>query len=292
MIVSKKFTNPLAKAHTKELTFFFDEESDDAVAGTFKAGQVWATDLASVSSLFWNEQSTILDIGASIGAYSTLAASFTHGKVISIEPEPKNYMTLTMTQEANKFSHQVCYNLAASNEEGEIKFCPNGPYSHILQEGGAEDAISVPSKTLDSVLDGERVDFIKLDVEGWEIPALEGLEKTINRYSPPIVFEVNGFTLKWFNKTPNDLIRILEERFGYQIFALTQNLVPLSSFDPFPYGCVDCFALKASHIPKVSQYLSLPLSFGARKQIFEQTETYGNEDIKGYVEWYKERMPQ
>ncbi len=292
MIVSRKFANPLPNAHTKELTLFFDEESQEPVSSFLKNGRVWSSELASVSSLFWNEQSTILDLGVHIGTYSALAASFTHGKVISVEPDPKNFELILKNKEANNFQHQVCYNVAASNKEGEVKFCPNGPSGHILEKGGKEPFIPVPAKTVDSILDGERVDFIKIDVEGWELNVLEGLSNTIDKFSPPIVFEVNGFTLKWFNKTPNDLLRYVEERFGYQIFILTNTLVPINSYEPFPYGVVEAFALKANHIQTISKYLSIPLSSQMRKQIFEHTESQANDDMKGYLKWYKERMPK
>lgn len=284
--MQRSYPNPLPNAWKRELTINFDENDANPVSYTLKNGMVWGAELASLSSLFWHEQSTVLDVGTFCGTYSALAASVTKGKVISVEPDPKNFEFLVKNKEENGFNHQVCYNIAASNQEGEVKFCPNGPSGHILQDGGEEVSITVPAKTLDSVLDGERVDFIKLDVEGWELNVLEGLSQTIDKFSPPIVFEVNGFTLKWFDKTPNDLLRLLEDRFGYQLFAIADGLVPISSFEPFPYGVVDTFAIKACHIQTVAKYITLPLSFSNRKLIYEDSKKRGNSDMQSYFKDY------
>ena len=135
----------------------------------------------------------------------------------------------------------------------------------------------------------ERIDFIKLDVEGWELNVLDGLQETIDRCHPPIVFEVNGFTLKWFNYTPNDLIRKLEDQ-GYHIFGLTNSFVPVNSFTPFPFGVMDCFALRDHHLPIIQKHISLPLNLNQIKEIFKQAYQHGNDDMKGYFTWYNDNF--
>lgn len=288
-MATQSYKNPLKNTHTSELIISFDIESNEPVSNTLKNGQVWSAELASASSLFWNANSNILDIGCHIGTYSLLAASYTKGKVISIEPDPKNFSYIVKNKENNDFKHWETWNLAASDSNGEVKFCSGGPGSHIFAEGWSENTISVDSRRIDDIVGEIKIDFIKIDVEGWEIAALDGLQKTIERDSPPIVFEVNGFTLQWFDKTPNDLLKKLES-FGYRLFVLSQRFIPINSYEPFPFGVVDCFALKDEHIPAISQYLTLPLSETQRKEIVNQYNEYANEDMKKYFSWYREKV--
>jgi hypothetical protein len=81
--------------------------------------------------------------------------------------------------------------------------------------------VTVPAVRADDVLrehDWDRVDFVKLDVEGFEIPALHGLERTLRRKNAPIVhFESNTHTLAMYGKTDADLKGTLR-RFGYTIY--------------------------------------------------------------------------
>ena len=290
MIITQEFKHGLTKAHTPTVKISFDPNSQDPVSYSLKSGRMWATDLVEISSAFLHPNSTIVDIGTHIGTFSALACCITKKKVISIEPEPNNFQLLYSNKDNNNFDYQEVYNVAASNSEGVIRFCPNGPSSHILQEGGTEAAIEVKSVTVDSIINGQPVDFIKIDVEGWEINTLKGLQKTIRDSQPVIVFEVNGFTLKWFDHTPNTLIRYIEE-LDYQVFALAGNaLIPISSYDPFPFGVIDCFALSKRHIPYIQRQISLPLSFCDREAIYSESVYRGNSDMKEYFRWYESKF--
>lgn len=288
-MLTKTYQNPLQNAHKKELTISFDETANDPVTYYLSNNQVWGADLAAFSSLFWRGDVNILDIGSNIGSYSVLAASATKGKVYCIEADPKNFELLKQNKENNSFDNLVPLNFAASDESGEVSFCQAGPGGHVKTEGWGNDSVSVAAHPVDDLLAGARIDFIKLDVEGYEIKALDGLKKTIGRDSPPIVFEVNGFTLKWFDKTPNDLLAKLES-FGYRIFVLKQRLIPINSYEPFPFGVVDCVAMKEHHIPVIQHLITLPLSEPQRVNILQESNFQGNEDMKGYFSWYREKV--
>lgn len=285
----KTFNNPLKGAHAPQLTLSFDENANDPVAYYLKNDQVWGADLAQFSSIFWRGDANVLDLGANIGAYAVLAAGFTKGKVIAIEADPKNFAVLEENRKNNNFENLVCYNVAASDEDGQVEFCQAGPGGHILAEGWGNKSISIRAQAIDNLLSSIRIDFIKLDVEGYEIKALDGLKKTIEKYTPPIVFEVNGFTLKGFDNTPNDLLRKIEE-FGYRVFVINQRLIPINSYEPFPFGVVDCLAVKEHHLGLIQQMVTLPLSQPQRINILQESNFNGNSDMKEYFSWYRSKI--
>ena len=62
----------------------------------------------------------------------------------------------------------------------------------------------------------ERIDFIKIDVEGFEIDVLRGARETIERLKPSLLIEFNAFTMVGFRDiNPRDLLRLLREMFPY-----------------------------------------------------------------------------
>ena len=72
------------------------------------------------------------------------------------------------------------------------------------------------------------VDFIKIDVEGYEQFVLEGLLETIKKYKPAIVFEFDrGYQIK-SGHDPKEIITIFDS-IQYQLFSIKENV--LSTFD-------------------------------------------------------------
>ncbi len=290
MLKTQKYQNPLQGAHKKELTFSFDNSAEDPVNKTFAAGGFWSKEMAAFCSLFWRGNCNILDVGANISAFSTLAASFTKGKVFSIEPDPANFEYILKNKADNGFDNQFCHNVAASDSEGELDFCMAGPGGHVSAPGWGNEVVKVSSVPLDNFFKDTKVDFIKLDVEGYELKALAGLRETIKRDMPPICVEINGFTLmKCVLKTPNDLIRDLEER-GYRVFVMSDRLVPVNYFEGFPYGVVDCLALADHHLSAVGNQISLGLSYWQRKIKMQQSAFEGNSDMQEYFSWYRPKF--
>jgi FkbM family methyltransferase len=104
--------------------------------------------------------------------------------VISVEPEPRNYEQLKKNIELNKFKNVITKNIALSNHEGLEKLYLS-PYSYghslVLNKNG-DEFINVFVKTLDNLIEElnlKKIDIIKIDAEGSEIPILKGAEKTL-----------------------------------------------------------------------------------------------------------------
>jgi FkbM family methyltransferase len=133
---------------------------------------------------------TILDVGANVGdVVAHLLANFPRGVVHAFEPNPADVATLRDRYEFDP--RVVIAEVGVSSAVGTAtlhRFAESGlnalsglsPASTPFLEGygtTALDVLEVPVTTLDAYCAGagiESVDFLKLDVQGWEIPCLEG----------------------------------------------------------------------------------------------------------------------
>jgi FkbM family methyltransferase len=158
-----------------------------------------------------------LDVGAHIGKYSLpLARQF--GKVLSIEAHPENFRALKEGIRLNGLSNITAINIAAWNSDKDIDlYLREGSGWYSVKTNGRMGAIKIRAKHLDGVLTNlriERLDWIKVDVEGAELEVLEGMKRTLDRYKPKIVFENYGHS--------NKAVTFLNSN-GYSTVALDNN---------------------------------------------------------------------
>ncbi len=104
-------------------------------------------------------------------------------KVVSLEPDRRNFKKLSRFVEEAELSFVECHNCAAWSENGEMAFSASGNRNARAGEGKGTVAV----RTLDSILDGRAVDYIKYDVEGSEYEALLGSMETIKRCQPDLL---------------------------------------------------------------------------------------------------------
>jgi hypothetical protein len=124
-----------------------------------------------------------LDIGANIGGYSLFVAAHAgpRARIVSIEPQPEIFERLIYNIGLNDFCTVKALNCAVADLDGEITlFVAAGNKGEtsmrIVNADAAGEQISVPSKTLLSIINEEkfeRIDAVKLDVEGAEDLILE-----------------------------------------------------------------------------------------------------------------------
>lgn len=131
------------------------------------------------------EGMTFVDLGAAGGYYSLIAASLIGrtGKVYSFEPHPFNYELLIRNISFNNFGNIIPIRKAVSKNNCMTKlFCAleMGRHSIVLSED-KNDYIEVEAIALDDFFNENQIlpDIIKMDIEGAEILALEGMKRTI-----------------------------------------------------------------------------------------------------------------
>jgi len=149
----------------------------------------------------------VLEIGAYIGDNTAILRNLAE-KVYSYEPNPIAFECL---QYNFKDSEKVkCYNVGFGKEKGSAKviLSDNVGASHLEPNGEIEIT------TIDSLglqLYKDRLDFIVMDCEGWELDVLMGGVETINKFKPTMLIEINQGTLAKFGKTPKDIFDFLKD---------------------------------------------------------------------------------
>lgn len=101
--------------------------------------------------------------------------------IIAFEPDPVSYSKCVDILKIKEIPYTRIYNIGLWNKKDELSFIiAEGGNSRISDEG----TIKVQLNTLDDILKGEKVSLIKMDIEGAELKALEGCEKTIKKHKP------------------------------------------------------------------------------------------------------------
>ena len=133
-----------------------------------------------------------VDVGANIGYYLLLIESLVGptGSVACFEPEPENLAELERNVRANGFANGRIVPAAAGAAEGRVAL-RLGMNGAVAAEG--EGDVTVPLVRLDAVLPGP-VDFLKIDVEGYEGFVLTGARRLRREHRPILFVEIHpGF---------------------------------------------------------------------------------------------------
>lgn len=126
-----------------------------------------------------------LDVGANIGLYGVPAGAAVgpRGTVVCFEANPRTFRYLARNIARNRCANVIAENLAVGRETGEIRIdtgARNVGEVHVATESGRGEA--VPMVSLDDYCERHgigRVDYIKIDVEGFEASVLAGAERVI-----------------------------------------------------------------------------------------------------------------
>jgi len=181
----------------------------------------------------------VVDIGAHVGYFSLLAARQVgpQGKVYSFEPDPSNYRLLQRNIEANGYTNITATQKAISKASGSAQLMlssrDNGTHSLYAQDSRDADVVTVNLVSLDEFLVDEgwpKVDLIKMDVEGAEMDALEGMSRLFKESSKlKLVMEFNPVLLRSASVDPLEfLAKPVELGFTVNVIGEQEGLTPLA----------------------------------------------------------------
>jgi len=169
---------------------------------------------------------TVIDAGANIGVYSLLAAPLiAPGQVHSFEPVPQTCARLRANLELNPGLKVRVNQSALWSETAHLKLNATAPgnsgtFSAAL---GGDGAVSAPGLRLDDYIAATgvtRVDLIKMDVEGAEFRALQGMRKVLSRFHPLLLMEICPENGARFGDSMNDIWNLLVGEMGYQAWLI------------------------------------------------------------------------
>lgn len=157
--------------------------------------------LPNYEPIYWvapEAGNVFLDIGAYVGPYTILGALAVgpHGKVVAMEPDVENRLQLQRNLSLNGISNCTVIPYAAWSRSGRVGWHRGAePVWHGIQEESKSD--SVETVRVDDIISEQaldRVDWIKMDIEGAELEALKGAENTLARFKPRLFIEVHNTT--------------------------------------------------------------------------------------------------
>lgn len=176
----------------------------------------------------------LLDIGANVGTHSICPSRKLGGnlRVYAFEPHPVLYEYLVKNMRLNRLQNIVPINAALGNEEGTITLVvERADDTSWVSRDSSITGIEVPLRRLDSYdleLSGHTV-VMKMDVEGYELYALQGSEATLDKVHFACLEMGDRHSLR-VGYSAQDLMRYLEGR-GFQLFRFEtpRRLVQITS---------------------------------------------------------------
>ena len=144
----------------------------------------WEAGAQAVYCRFVKKGDVVYDLGANTGLHSLLFSRLvgSNGQVFAFEPVPNNVRHIDKVIHLNRTSNIRVVSKAVSDITGNIYFClgKNNKEGHVSRVGDVGHTLYVPAMTLDDFVAGgpPKPDFLKIDIEGSEAPALSRFSKT------------------------------------------------------------------------------------------------------------------
>jgi FkbM family methyltransferase len=149
----------------------------------------------------------VIDVGANIGYYALQEAKKCP-LIIALEPDPKNYETLKLNISLNNSYNIRTYNVAAGDKEGEVYF--NSDEVSNWRRVSSRGSTKVKVIRLDDWFCG-KVDYLRMDTEGYELNILKGAEGIIKDSKPGMFIEVHNYLLRDYGSIPREFYSLLAE---------------------------------------------------------------------------------
>ena len=137
----------------------------------------------------------VFDLGANVGFYTLLSSVLvgSKGKVVAFEPLPRNLVFLRQHMSINHVDNVTIMDAAVSDTTGTITF-DTGPHSSMgkIAENGTLKVTTVVLDTLFEMGEIPAPDYMKIDIEGAELMALQGATRVLDKYHPTIFLATHG----------------------------------------------------------------------------------------------------
>jgi FkbM family methyltransferase len=179
--------------------------------------------LRPVLSDLLSKGDTFIDVGANVGLYSLLASRIVgaHGSVHAFEPNSENCRLILLSLRHNAMNNVTLWPVALGAESGHSLFTTalgsNGSLVADVEDRLLHStAVVVPVVRLDDTI-SEKIDVMKIDVEGAESIVVQGARRLIEKHRPSVISE---FSLEMLSRVSgNNGLDYLQywEQLGYEL---------------------------------------------------------------------------
>lgn len=219
-------TNNLTLHNTITGNYYLPTDAvNDVVANTIINNEIFEREVVELAAQYIKPGSVVLDLGANFGQMSILFSNMVgeNGKVYSFDADDWVYEILCKNINANEKQGTIIPHFGAlHNKPGEILIFPEQDFKEYEAYGAygidytAKKGREVRSITIDSLNIQEPVSFIKIDIQGGDLLAMQGAVNTIEKNKCPILFEYEYHFEEKYNlcfQEYVDFVRSIEYKF-------------------------------------------------------------------------------
>lgn len=175
------------------------------------------------------EGHVFVDVGANIGLMSIFASQIVgnSGRVFAFEPNPNTNNILQRNIELNNISNIEISKYAIGNVKKTGKIYDNWysgrGSSSLIQPNQLSESYDIDVVTLSEFFNGGQqvVNLIKFDIEGYELPALQGAKDLIEKTGAILIIESSDMRENFKNSNRDDIFNFVKELKKYRLFKLT-----------------------------------------------------------------------
>lgn len=209
---------------------------NDVVANAIKNAVLFDESIYDIAKSYIKKDTILLDIGSNFGQMAIeIAKNYPEVDVYGFDAQKLVFDVLQKNIHANKLKNVKVHFNAVYNENGKVFLFPVSDLQRFPTYGSygldlnATEGIAVESLTIDSLNFEKPICFMKIDIQGSDLAALQGARQTIAKNQMPIIFEYEEQFQNEFNTSFQDYVEFVESinyRFLKTVDLINYLIVP------------------------------------------------------------------
>lgn len=204
---------------------------NDVIINSIKSGKIFEPEIVDIARRFIKPGTAVLDLGANFGQMSILFSEMTgdDGMVYAFEADDFVFDVLKKNIEANDRKNIEPLFGAVFDESGKDLFFPKQDFERFDAYGSygidpnAHTGRMVPSIAIDDLSFEMPISFMKVDVQGSDLFAMQGATRTIRSHRMPILFEFEQQFQGEFGTSFRDYVRFVDS-IGYEFVDVINQI--------------------------------------------------------------------